>query len=538
MRDMFYLTRQILRYRLERLPDAGEEAALAQAFLKFGAIYVVADPNTSKPEWESKTFGIAIEDKALRLFMGREDAILYATKIGAILFGDTPMVMKASQAMVKSLIASYSQKGFIDKVWLCGKSPIRAKVGVAPFVKGVKQESASTIMDPDPIAAPSPDPESPMEPEKPVEVVPPENLLLVDEARKVLSEAKASERRKFDPSDKYLNFHQLMERLINTNKIDPASLDRQFDLPDGFTINLMNDVTACNVPKRIVAQYLQYFGLYEFLYLFKGQSMEIAQELKKAPDIDLYVIKQATSQAEERFKLISIKHGRKNGINIYQLKFKSELREKTMISSTKLNMVIGKDYVLEGLEPLPNNGGSSSIPNKNAASSSVAAIPSEEEVAAKLKELEQTDKKKRVGRPSLSMPPQQKDSRMTGKNRYISELPEEKMEKDTQAVIGFLKMTKGISEKDARRLIVPFDDDPEVMASFAAYTREKKSDNKFARRGYTPRRLMRELHYSPLEAFTMMAELQRKPDETLQKLKYRATDPQYQKKPADNTGGQ
>lgn len=42
--------------------------------------------------------------------------------------------------------------------------------------------------------------------------------------------------------------------------------------------------------------------------------------------------------------------------------------------------------------------------------------------------------------------------------------------------------------------------------------------------------LMHDLHYSPYEAYLIMAELESKPQETLQKLKYRKSDPQYQKK--------
>ncbi len=44
---------------------------------------------------------------------------------------------------------------------------------------------------------------------------------------------------------------------------------------------------------------------------------------------------------------------------------------------------------------------------------------------------------------------------------------------------------------------------------------------------------MRKLNFTPVEAFTILADLRSKPQETLQMLKYRETDPQYQKqKPA------
>lgn len=548
MRDIFYLTRQILRYRLERRPDAGEEAALAQGFLKYGSIYVVASTDTSKQEWAAKSFGVAVEDNSLRLFLEKEDAVQYAGKINAVLFDGTPMVIKASQAMAKSLIADYSRKGFISKVWLCGKSPVRARVGVEPFTKDVKRDSPSTIMESDTPAPepPAPKPAAPVSPEPTelqpeVEITTPENLFLVDEVRKVLSEPAAAERKKIDPSGSYLNFHQLMDKLIHANKIEPASLDEMFGLPAGFTDNLMQDVTACNVPKKIVGQYLKYFGLYEFLYLFKGQSTELAEELKKNPQIDAYGVKRADIHTEERFILQGISHGKTaDGANIYQLRFVSERREFKMMCSSKLDKIPGKEYEIIGLEPLPDDGGSTNLSGKNAASSAASALPSEEEMAEKLKEMEQasdTTKRRGTGRPSQSMPPQRKppkDPRMTGKTRYQSETPEEKMEKDTQTVLEWIIKTKSIGQKEARRIMVKFDDDPEVMASFAAYVSgDKNADNKLLRRGYSPRRLMRQLHYAPIEAFSIMADLQRKPNDTLQMLKYRETDPQYQPKPKE-----
>lgn len=542
MRDIFYLTRQILRYRLERRPDAGEEVALVQSFLKYGTIYVVASPDTSKQEWEAKSFGVAVEDSSLRLFLEKEDAVQYAGKINAMLFDGTPMVMKASQAMARSLITDYSQKGFISKVWLCGKSPIRARVGVGPFAKDVKRESSSTIMEPDVIVSPPPAPEQPAlaEPRPEAEISTPEDLLLVDDVRKVLSEPIAAERKKLDPSGSFLNFHQLMDKLIHTNRIEPANLDQIFGLPAGFTSNMMQDVTACNVPKKIVGQYLKYFGLYEFLYLFKGQSTEIAEELRKNPQVDTYSVKRVDVHTEERFTLQGVRPGKTaDGANIYQLRFVSERREIKMMSSSKLDMILGKEYAIMGLEPLPDDGASTSLSGKNTASSAASVLPSEEEISEKLKEMEQasnTSRKRSTGRPSQSMPPQRKpskDPRMTGINRYTSETPEEKMEKDTQTVLEWIIKTKSIGQKEARRLMVKFDDDPEVMASFASYITNKNSDAKFLRRNYSPRRLMRELHFAPIEAFSIMADLQKKPNDTLQMLKYRETDPQYQPKPKE-----
>ena len=146
-KDLSYLTRQILRLRLEPNPDEGEEAALVHSFLSYGAIYVVADPNTTAEEWVQKTFGIAVQNKAIRLFLDKADADFYALSIHAQQKDGTLMVMKTTQAMVNSIINNYFRKGFITRVWLCGKTPIKAIANVTCFVGGVKRDKASTITD-------------------------------------------------------------------------------------------------------------------------------------------------------------------------------------------------------------------------------------------------------------------------------------------------------------------------------------------------------------------------------------------------------
>jgi len=505
-------------------------------------------------EWDGKSFGIATEDSTLRLYIDREDAERYANTIKSILPNGTIMVMKTTQAMAKSLIFEYSRKGFINGVWLCGKTPVRAKVGVEPFVQGVKRNSPSTIMETEvkkpaavidtQAAAASAEVSTVSDPvienhntHHPM-TPPPDGFKLVDDVRKVLQEPSAAERKKIDPSGSFLNIHQLMEKLIYGNEIDPTDMDDQLGLPAGFTKNFLVDITGCNIPKDIVDKYLTCFDLHEFLYVFKGQSLEITKELKDSPMIDPYEIKKATVKADEPFKLVGVRSGRQNGFRLYQLHFKSELREKTITSSTIIDLEKGKDYVLVGIDP-PDQGVVSNVSLKNSAGTSLTAMPSKEEEEEVLRKMEEKERTKKTegrhgGRPSQSMPPQRKrpasDPRMTGKTRYVSETPEEKLERDTQTVLKWIILTKKVGEREARKMMVGFDDDPEVMASFAAYVKEGKSDTRFGRRGYTPRRLMRELHYPPIEAFTMLAELRRKPDDTLQQLKYRETDPQYQPK--------
>lgn len=116
---------------------------------------------------------------------------------------------------------------------------------------------------------------------------------------------------------------------------------------------------------------------------------------------------------------------------------------------------------------------------------------------------------------------------MTGEKCYISETPEEKMEKNKQTVLEWIIKAKKKGEEDVHRMMVGFNDDAEALASFAKYLNESRTDTEFVRCGYTPRRLIHDLHYSPIEAYEMMTSLMREPQNAIQKLKYRESNLRY-----------
>lgn len=540
-KDLSYLTRQILRLRLEPSPDDGEEAALVHSFLGYGSIYVVADPATTAEEWAQKTFGIAVQDQSIRLFLDKTDADFYARSIHANLKDGTLMVMKTTQAMVNSIISNYSRKGFITRVWLCGITPIKASTTVSCFPGGVKRDKASTITDPDKKAdveepalgttPPAPSPLSPPEPEPIVETN--TNLQLVEEARKVLSEPSRAARRKMDPTESYLNLHWLVEKLIFANRINPIEMDERLGLVNGYTKMFISDKTKDDIPMDVAGKYLRYFGLYEFLYLFRKDCKEMREMLKAHPKLDQYEVVQAKGSrvGEEVFILTQVEQTQtKDGINVFRLTFKSPDRDKPfqMVSSTNIDMNVGNKYVLPGLEPARPL--STLAPVRGAATSGAESGPSREEMAAALAKAEannaaaQAAKKTTSPKPSQTIPPQD----MT---------PEEKIEADRQTVLGWIIEHKKISSKEAKEEMAKFNGDTEVIAAFAKFaTSGSKAASNFGRRGYTPARLMKNLRYTPTEAFAILADLRTKPSETMQMLKYRETDPQYQdKKPNEDT---
>ena len=357
-KDLSYLTRQILRLRLEPNPDEGEESALVHSFLGYGDIYVVADPDTTAEEWAQQTFGIAVQNQSIRLFLDRADADSYAMSIRAQQKDGTLMVMKTTQAMVNSIISNYSRKGFITRVWLCGKTPIKASANVTCFVDGVKRDKASTITDPDKkevveepalgATPPPPPPSHESDLESAVETN--TNLVLVEEVRRVLSESSRAARRKLDPAESYLNLHSLVEKLIFSNHIDPVEMDERLGLNTGYTRMFISDKTKDTVPINIAGKYLRYFGLYEFLYLFRKDCKEMREMLKAHPKLDQYDVVQAKGNraGEEVFTLTQIEQTKnREGINVFRLTFTSPDRDKPfqMVSSTNLDMNIGNKYV-------------------------------------------------------------------------------------------------------------------------------------------------------------------------------------------------
>lgn len=536
MKDINYLTRQILRLRLEKNPDNGEEEALVRSCLATGALFVVADPATTLEEWTDKTFGIHVQDQSLRLFLDKQDATRYAGEIGSQLKDGTPMVVKTTQAMVNSLICSYARKGFITGVWLCGKAPVRVRVRVECFDKGVKRDKASTITDPDvavgeesALGEAPPAPTSDLEgtPEK-LSVENNEELKLVDEVRRVLSEPSKAERKKIDPSGSYLNLHYLVEKLIFANRIDPGEMDGLLGLNKGFTKSFISDKLDDSVPMEIAERYLRYFGLQEFLYLFPMDCKELREMLARHPQLDKYKPKAAKGPeaGREVFELTEIEQTKTDkGFNVFRLTFKSPDRPKPVrvISSTNIDMNMSWKYTLEGLEPVRSM---STIAPLNGAATATASGPSQGEMEAALEKAKEKDKAasdRKHGKLALQQIPE-------GKSRYYDQTPEQKVEADRQTVLAWIIKHKKISPKEAKAEMSKFEDDTEVLAAFAKYcVKEDKAASNFGRRGYTPARLMRKLNFTPVEAFTILADLRAKPQETLQMLKYRETDPQYQK---------
>lgn len=96
---------------------------------------------------------------------------------------------------------------------------------------------------------------------------------------------------------------------------------------------------------------------------------------------------------------------------------------------------------------------------------------------------------------------------MRGRNRYISQTPAEKIQSESEIILTYLSKTNHCDIKTARRMMVPFDDLPEILRGFADYIKMEKTDLKV--HGYTPKQVMSDQKCGPYEAFCKLADLQR-----------------------------
>lgn len=446
MKDIGFMTRQILGFRLDKIKDPTAEAALIQQFLAFGSIYVVADPDTKAEDWAAKSFAIYTEERTLRLYADKGAANLKAANIGSSLSDGTLLVMRVSSSMAKTLIADYAQKNFIDRIWLCGRAPVSVQVEFSALIKDIRRESPSTIMsetvsepieasvfdaDPSETKITAPERSAPgalsagLQQKCELTTISLPNtadLLLIDDIKKVLDMPAASDRRQLDPGDSYTNLSKMIEKVLQKNGIDMLVLDLKLGLQPGFTKQLCGNQTSNKTPKKVVNSYLSYFGLSKYQYVYKKQCAEIAQELEQHPHgIDAFTIQKTTPKTQERFTLQAVNRATyKDEAYIYQLVFVNDMRKVTVLSSTNYGMIVGKEYEL--IDSAPTGNGRQAIPKNAATMKPPTPGATADEEAAILEALEKKEREKKRAEPSQRHPnPDQaeQERRGTGNYRYM-----------------------------------------------------------------------------------------------------------------------
>lgn len=299
-------------------------------------------------------------------------------------------------------------------------------------------------------------------------------LLLIPEVKQFLETNENKERRALDPSLAYANPHSMMEKVLYANKIDLYSLEDELELPSGFLTLYIKDKSSSSISKKIFLRLLRYFGLEPYAYQYAKFCDELRNELKANVTIDVCNVKPATVHTAEKFILESIRRGKTDdGLYVYGLKFRSKLRVVSFVVSSTVGYIANKEYEIFGLPTLDG-----SLPETKDESKEKAA-----------------------------------------------RTPDEILE---DSVIAYFKKTNGDTVKLAREKYSKLAHHPDIQKEFAKFAQTGRP-GRIKVREYSARKLVKELHFSPYEAYIELCLLRDKPSETLQFLKYRETDPQYQK---------
>lgn len=465
------------------IPDPAKIESLQAAAASEGHYFIVAARKTTPQAWEEGNYAAYVSSKQLYLFMDGTDAADFAF-LNGLMAGEAPMARELTASEVKHLISQYIEKGCITGIRLFAKMPLFLDCKISLFLEAslADKEAEEEVVA---ISA------------EPLEVDPE----VISKAKDILDANDPAVRAAMDPGGCFKNFHSMLDKLLRDSKIGPDTADKAFGFSPGLTAGLCTNLQDSGVPKRIVTQFLTLFDLSPYIYQFKAQCREVASELAVSR-IDIHQIKPASVHTTERFILKGIRRGKDaNNAYIYQLLLESPQRKITELVSTPLGYIVGKKYSVAGLDGLPTQD--------NAPGSGPIA-PSDEELAALTDEITQRQHIRSYG------------------NADKQAEAEEHAQQRKNDIIRYMKQNLGYSAKDAEAKLASIYWEEDLLEEFWQYIKNNKP-GKIKVRGYTARQLMRELHFTPYDAYCQMVALRRKPKETEQMLKYRQTDPQYQK---------
>ena len=480
------LSQNLLLYAYS--PSNEVRTVILKDILTSARFFAVAKEGTTREDWERRHFAAYINDtKELILFLSADEAILFARRKGIELDGQ-PMIMKATRQTISTLMMEYYESGLISSVRIYAISPLYLHCTVQEFI-GVAQKG-STGQSPDKEGMPEQG----------------QRFLEVDRIRTVLNTYDNGARRKLDPAGRCENVHQLIETLLMRNSIEPSVLDEKYNFAPGFTRNFCQSIVDSNSSKETLRKMLEYFDLAEYLYLFKGYSRELMEELKNNPSVDVYSLRPSRPSTKETFTLKKIQRGKddKNGAFVYGMTLEGKHRQMRIVLSSPLGYTIGKSYEIVGLEPLVEENDPKGVTRAH-------EVRHDEE-----------------GTQPQPEPAEDGIVRPTKPGKQLGGTPGEQKQRQ-DFVIGFFRETDGINYPAALEKYKVLVEDPDVLDAFYHYIKDREFGF-LARRGYSPKQLIREYHYPPFEAFCIMIKLQDDPDRTITMLKHRKNEPQYQKR--------
>lgn len=503
---MDLLTKSILKLILSPNPD--RMLYLRGEILDMPEFYLVAEPGITPEAWASGNYRFYIDQKkTLTAFLSSTEAAAFASRMRCVLpSGDFPIVCQDNDAFTR-LVADYAAQQLISNVKIYARMPINIEFTPEDFRRGTQAPASAPI----PVPAAAPTPTSQESPPVPVAT---RVFKGVEEVKKSLETYETNARRKLDPGTRYEHIHTLIQTLSQQNGIDPEELDRIFNLPNGYSRDLFHKGGDVNLTIDIMKRYLSFFGLKEYLYLYRTDSRELTRHLSSHKYIDKFELKKsAPSPTAERFKLEEINRmadGDMDDVFVYMIKLTSDKGntvEFAVSNPLRPPLIIGKEYQL-----LHRGGRVRDEDEKPQGITSTSKLPDEDGMAALLASLDEKEKKK-------SNP---------------NKAPRSYEETRKDEIIKYFRK-QGIDTRSATAKYRDLEIEEDILDEFYKYV-TKKQFGKLELFGYSARKLIKEMHMEPYEAFLSLAQLRSDPQQTKQRLIYRERDPQYQRKPKGKEG--
>lgn len=466
-------------------------------------VIMIGSPDTTAEDYARKKFAVYIEKNGLLpAFLDVESANRKSLEVNAIMDGK-PMTVSLPMSGLNTLLEQYVKKNLVCGIRFYEKLPFHIQIPLDQWLGKETEPAPPTVKEPA------------QEPPKPQDSLPREG---VSRLIKMLDETEKSKISQYPTYAYFEKLPQLLQKLIQVNHCDPAQMDTDLDLPSGVTLSVIQDPQA-NISTDVLRKYLTYFGLEAYMYRYVSNCDELRRELKSNPNICQFEIKPSKPSTKERFMLKEMKRAKDQfGCWLYQLTFKSEQgRDYQCIVTSPLDMIVGKNYELTGLEP--------------------AAASDEQTVASTAPVVHQDEGDQVVEEMKAKFEKEQRSYLDLRKDQVIAYFkirnPEGRTLQLKEAEAHYNKLAKEddlLDEFFWKNCCPPkvkeqLESDPEYLRR-----RENQPKDVTAYKDYTADKLRREFPIKHAwEVYFALVDLRNTPRKTMEYLRYKKTDPQYQK---------
>lgn len=469
------ITEMAKRMLAARLSSKPVPATLEQELCEYQTYYLIAKSDTSHNEWTSKQFEPYVVGNTLVVFLSEDEAQVFANHYGCV-DNNEPMVSKTDKAELLRVVAEYTDNRGITALRVYSVPPVYIDLQPSLFLSGHSTNEADASIDSD---------------AKHTEINK-EVLLGVEQVKQALDTFEPNARRKLDPGQRYENIHTLVQTLVQQNNIEYDDLDSSLDLPKGYTREFCVSANSTHPSMEVMEKYLSYFGLNEYLFVYKKNSVELINYLNARKDLDKYELSSKIKPENDRYKLQKITRGTdSSGHFVYKLVLVCGEKTVSTVISNPLNRVVGREYAIVGLEQQGSSG------------------------------------KDVLSAPDIS------EGELSGIAKSLDKAPAEKTERTYEdrrkdAILFYFKRMS-VDRRSAEAKYKELEIEPDVLDEFYKYI-DSRQFGRLEIAGYSARKLIREMHMEPYEAYLALVQLRTDPQNTKQRLKYRETDPQYQVK--------